>query len=221
MLAGLLAGAASSATPTGLWRSEAGYLYRWAPLAGGGLQEISLTVHRTPKNHCRVPAGTVVYRYHPLGGGTYLEDEFSWDSSCHASWDANAETVKLVVTATRLTLYCGEPFTEVCARYTRVDRTAPRVRALASTGRSGGATVLRYLVSDASGKTRETIAIYRGGTLLARYRTTLGPARAGRVYAYRLTRTPADLRGSLRFCVQSSDAAGNTSKASCATVTIG
>ena len=220
ILFGVSAGAAVAASPVGLWKRSTGNQYRWVSLGGGVLEEVSLTVHSTPTNHCRVASGSAVYRYHPLGRGLYREDEWSWDRSCKASWDLGAETVKLAVTATTLKLYCGTPYTETCATYTRLDSTAPRVRALASTGTVGGDTVLRYLVSDASGKTWEAVTLYADGTAIRRYRTTLGPAKAGRIYGYRLKQTPASFRGTFRFCVQSHDAAGNTSPPSCTTVTI-
>ena len=222
VLLGALAGAAFAAvSPVGTWKRSTGNVYRWVSLGGGALGEISLTSHRTPADHCLVKPQTLVYRYHPLGNGVYREDEFTWSSNCAKTyWNAGAELVKIGVTATKLTLYCGKPYTKSCATYTRVDTAAPTVKALQSTGKVGGDTSLRYLVSDASGRTWESLLIYSKGIEVRRYRTTLGPAKAGRVYAYKLKQTPANFRGTFRFCVQSHDAAGNVSKPSCATVTI-
>lgn len=220
--AGLVASAAYAATsPLGFWkRTGTTYEYKWVALGGGTLGEVSLTPHTTQTNRCPVPADTLVYRYHPLGGGLYREDEFTWESGCSTHWTPGRETVKIVATATRLEIFCDKPYTRVCWSYTRIDRTAPTVQALASTGTVGGRTVLRYRVGDDSGKSWEALTIYRDGAVARRYRTPLGPAKAGRLYGYILRATPASFRGRFRFCVQSHDAAGNVSKPSCATVTI-
>ena len=71
-----------------------------------------------------------------------------------------------------------------------------------------------------NGRTWEALYVYRDGAVVSRYRTTLGPAVKGRMYAYRLDATPASFRGTFRFCIQSHDAAGNVSKPSCAKVRV-
>ena len=222
LLAGALAGAALAApSPIGTWKLDGrGWHYRWAAIAGGGFQETALTRHYTAKNHCLVAPPLVVYRYRPIGGGLYREEQLTWRQDCTTYWDTNRETDRFEVTATRLKVHCSDDKMKVCWSYHRIDVTAPHVRALASTGTVGGATDLRYLVGDDSGRTWEILTIYRNGKPTARYRTTLGPAREGRIYAYRLDDTPASYRGTFRFCVQSRDAAGNVSKTSCAAVTI-
>lgn len=100
------------------------------------------------------------------------------------------------------------------------DVVPPKVRAFYSVGTVGGDTSLRYAVSDDSGRTWEALFIYRDGLVARRYRTTLGPAKVGRMYGYLLHKTPASFRGTFRFCVQAHDAAGNVSKPSCAKVRI-
>jgi len=228
--AGLLivlgAGAAvahAAGSPIGFWKSAHNNVYLWKALPGGGYSEYSLTLHKTPKDHCPVQPNTNTYRYHPLGNNIYLEDEFQWDSTCATtSWDLGHEKVKIVVTATRLSFFCGAKFTEACGSYTRTaakDTVAPVVQALVSTGTVGGATHLHYTVSDNSGKTWEEVAVYRG-SLVGRWKTKLGPALKGHVYGYTLTGTPASMKGKLTFCVTSHDAAGNKSKESCAALTI-
>lgn len=213
--------ARAAGSPIGTWKGENEHAYRWTALPGGGFAEYVLTSSRTTKNHCLVKANTLVYKYHPLGNGIYREDEFQWDTKCATSWATDAETIKIVVTPTRMTHSCDKQYTKVCFSYTRAaaDTVAPIVKALASSGTAGGTTSLRYTVSDAGGKTWEELDLYRG-VLIRRYRTTLGPAVAGRVYGYKLTGTPTSLKGKLTFCVTSHDAAGNVSKESCATLTI-
>ncbi len=181
-----------------------------------------MTLHNTPKDHCAVQPNTNTYRYHPLGNNIYLEDEFQWNSKCvKIGWDLGHEKIKIVWTATRLSFFCGAKYTEACGSYTRkaTDTVAPVVRALVSTGTVGGTTNLRYTVSDKSGKTWEELAVYRG-SLVGRWKTKLGPALNGHVYGYKLTGTPANMKGKLSFCVTSHDAAGNKSKESCAALTI-
>lgn len=224
LLVALGAGAAvarAAGSPIGTWKAETGRMYRWTALPGGGFAEYSMTSHRTSKYHCLVRVNTLVYKYHPLGNGIYREDEFQWDKNCATSWAPGYETIKIVVTPTRMTHSCDKQYTKVCFSYTRAatDTVAPVVQALVSTGTAGGTTSLRYTVSDNSGKTWDELDIYRG-VLIRRYKTTLGPALNGHVYAYKLNGTPVSLKGKLTFCVRSHDAAGNVSKESCATLTI-
>ncbi len=225
--AGLLivlgAGAAvarAAGSPIGLWKAETNRMYLWKALPGGGFVEYSLTKHKTSTGKCVINVNTNVYRYHPLGNGTYREDEFEWDNNCAPSWVPGVATIKIVATPTRMTLSCDKKYTKVCFSYTRAaDTVAPVVQALVSTGTVGGTTSLHYTVKDASGKTWEELTVYRG-SLVGRYKTTLGPALNGHVYAYKLLGTPASMKGKLTFCVTSHDAAGNVSKKSCATLTI-
>jgi hypothetical protein len=226
--AGLLivlgAGAATAraaGSPIGTWKAENGRVYLWKALPGGGFAEYAMTAHKTTKYHCSVKANTNVYRYHPLGNGIYREDEFQWDEKCATSWALGYETIKIVVTPTRMTHSCDKKYTEICFTYTRMatDTVAPVVQALVSTGTVGGETSLHYTVSDNSGKTWEELAVYRG-SLVGRWKTTLGPALKGHVYGYKLIGTPASMKGKLTFCITSHDAAGNKSKESCAALTI-
>src|SRR4051794_39058509 len=85
------------------------------------------------------------------------------------------------------------------AQATTGDTQAPKLRALDSKGVVGGVTSLRYIVSDDSGRTWEALSIYRDGTVARRYRTTLGPAKVGRIYGYRLDETPASFTGTFAF----------------------
>lgn len=222
--AAALAGQAPAAAPSpiGTWRTHDGLVYRWSALGDGGYAQTSLTAHRTSRDKCQVPVGTIVYRYHPLGDGIYAADTFRWRKDCSTYWSNRDTRLKLAVTATKLTLYDGAGYRRVWWSFTRRagDTEAPFVEALRSWGTAGGTTSLRYVVNDNSGRTWDELAIYREGLVARRYRTPLGPAKKGRIYAYKLDKTPAEFRGTFRFCVRSHDAAGNVSKASCSEVTI-
>jgi len=101
------------------------------------------------------------------------------------------------------------------------DRVAPRVRALASTGRAGTRVRLRYRVTDASRRTREwatiTAAGRRVGTVKAPFHA-LDPDALHYVLFWQAPRATAPAR--YRFCVRSADAAGNVAAESCATVQV-
>lgn len=213
---------AAAPSPIGTWKTHDGLVYRWTALDGGGYAQTSLTAHQTPRDKCPVPVGTVVYRYHPLGGGLYAADAYLWRKDCSAHWSNRDTRLKLAVTATTLTLYDGPGYRNVWWSFTRRpgDSEPPFVEALRSTGTVGGTTSLRYVVNDNSGRTWDELTLYRAGLVARRYRTPLGPAVKGRIYAYKLAKTPAEFRGTFRFCVRSHDAAGNVSASSCSEVTI-
>ena len=97
----------------------------------------------------------------------------------------------------------------------RADTRAPRVQALAARGRQGRRLRLRYRVSDASGRTREQLWLYRGRRVIAAMRTRLRTTRAGAVYGFRWRAPRRGVKG-LRFCVRAWDASGNASARSCA-----
>lgn len=223
LVLGLAAGVAQAASsPVGMWKmTQNGRYYQWVAMPGGGFEERSMTVHRTATNKCLVPMNEPVYRYAPVGGGIYRMTGQFWRSDCTKHWEYES-TVKVVATSARLTLSCDKNYVKVCYSYTRAktDVTPPVVHALPSHGQVGGDTVLRYTVSDNSGKTWDELLIYRDGKLARKYKTTLGAAKAGRIYAYRLKQTPPDFAGTLRYCVVSHDSAGNASAPSCSTVTI-
>jgi len=111
----------------------------------------------------------------------------------------------------------------VTASFARArDTTAPRVRALPSTGRRGGPARLRYRVTDDGGRSAEQVTVFRARKALARLRSPVHPAVPGRaLYNFVTWRVPGGLRGGrLRFCVTAADAAGNRSRASCAALRI-
>jgi hypothetical protein len=99
------------------------------------------------------------------------------------------------------------------------DTQAPIVRALPSTGVRGGKAKLRFRVSDDGGETKEEVAVFSGKRRLAHTTTAWGSAEAGHVYFVRWP-VPKHVQRPLRFCVRSSDRAGNRSKQSCARLVI-
>ncbi len=101
------------------------------------------------------------------------------------------------------------------------DRVAPKVRALASSGRVKTRIRLRYRVTDASRRTREWATVTAGrrrvGTAKVAFHA-LDPDALHYVLFWRPARTVAP--GRYRFCVRSADAAGNVAPQSCAVVRV-
>jgi hypothetical protein len=107
----------------------------------------------------------------------------------------------------------------VSATFGRVaDPTPPRVKALASEGDRGKIVQLRYRVVEASGTSRETATVFRGKRRLATIIGRLHEVERDALFYFLPWRSTA--RGKLRFCVTSTDAAGNRSQASCAPLNI-
>ena len=99
------------------------------------------------------------------------------------------------------------------------DTARPTVKAIASSGSKGTAISLRYTIADNSRGARPTIVVYQAGKVLRRTVGPFGDTVSGTV----LTTTfaaPAAPKGALRFCVTARDRAGNTSKQSCAAITV-
>jgi len=96
-----------------------------------------------------------------------------------------------------------------------LDTRAPVDRAYAARALHGKSAELDYAASDGRAKTADTIRIYRKSHLLRTIRFSLGDTNPFYVY-YAKWRVPKKLRGRLRFCVRSVDAAHNASNLSCA-----
>ncbi len=94
------------------------------------------------------------------------------------------------------------------------DPTPPRVKALASEGERGQTVRLRYRLVEAGGKSREDAAVFRGGRRLATVAGRPHEVDPDALFYFLPWRSTA--RGKLRFCITSTDAAGNRSQASCA-----
>ena len=99
------------------------------------------------------------------------------------------------------------------------DTRAPVDRAFASRGVHGKTVRLSYWAADGRGVTADTLRVYRKSRLLGTVRIRLGDASPFLNY-YAQWHAPRKVRGKLRFCVQSTDAAGNRSNLSCAPLTI-
>jgi hypothetical protein len=99
------------------------------------------------------------------------------------------------------------------------DTRAPVDHAYASKGVHGQVATLEYSAQDGRAVTADTIRVYRGARLLRTIRFGLGDANPFWTYDARW-RAPRTVRGRLRFCVQSADAAGNKSNLSCARLAV-
>lgn len=100
----------------------------------------------------------------------------------------------------------------------KADRTAPVIKALASTGVRGKPFTLDYTSKDDRGFAGETYRIYRGAKLLKAWAVQAGE-RDGRIQRAPAT-LPASVSGALVFCVGGADMNGNRTGWSCAPLTI-
>jgi hypothetical protein len=99
------------------------------------------------------------------------------------------------------------------------DRRAPIDRALKSSGVHGKTAELVYVAADGRGETAESIVVYKGKKVLKRINFRLADTNPFLPYFARW-KVPKKVRGKLRFCVSSTDRAGNKSNTSCAALTI-
>jgi hypothetical protein len=99
------------------------------------------------------------------------------------------------------------------------DRRAPIDEALKSTGVHGKVARLAYFASDGRGETADTIVVYRGRKVLKRINFPLADTIPFLSYVAPW-KVPKKTKGKLRFCVTSTDRAGNKSNTSCAALTI-
>jgi hypothetical protein len=99
------------------------------------------------------------------------------------------------------------------------DRRAPIDEAIKSTGTHGQVAMLYYFASDGRAETSDAITVYRGKKVLKRTTFPLEDTNPFLPYVARW-KVPKKTKGKLRFCVRSTDRAGNTSKTACAALTI-
>lgn len=99
------------------------------------------------------------------------------------------------------------------------DTRAPVDHAFASHGIHGKVARLGYAAQDGRGETADTIRVYRRARLVGTSRVGLSDASPFFRFDARW-RVPRTVRGRLRFCVRSVDAAGNKSNLSCAPLVI-
>ena len=99
------------------------------------------------------------------------------------------------------------------------DHLPPSVHALAATAH-GRRVVLRYKVSDDSGRSSEIVRVYGQGTHpLATLASPMEAATAGTVDSVRW-RVPRKHAAKYRFCVVATDPSLNVSKPSCAPIRV-
>jgi hypothetical protein len=98
------------------------------------------------------------------------------------------------------------------------DHVAPRVKALPSTGTAGSTVRLRYRVSDAGGRSRETAIVYADRRRLVTLRGSQHPIEPGTLYYFIPWRNA--VAAATRFCITSRDPTGNVSRSSCAALRI-
>jgi hypothetical protein len=99
------------------------------------------------------------------------------------------------------------------------DSRAPLTEALRSTGTHGKIVSIDYFAADGRGETADTVVVYRGKKVLKRFNFPIADTSPFLIYSARW-KVPKKTRGKLRFCVTSTDRAGNKSKTSCAALTI-
>jgi hypothetical protein len=100
-----------------------------------------------------------------------------------------------------------------------VDHRAPVDQALKSSGIHGKLVELVYFASDGRGETSDSIVVYKGKKVQKRISFRLADTNPFLPYVARW-KVPKKTKGKLRFCVTSTDRAGNKSNTSCAALTI-
>ena len=99
------------------------------------------------------------------------------------------------------------------------DTRAPFTQAIKSSGVHGKVTRLDYFAADGRGETSDTIVVYKGKKVVRRFNFLIADTSPFLVYSANW-KVPKKTRGKFRFCVASTDRAGNRSKTSCAALTI-
>jgi hypothetical protein len=99
------------------------------------------------------------------------------------------------------------------------DHRAPLDEALKATGTHGKIASLFYFASDGRGETSDAIVIYKGKKVQKRINYRLTDTNPFLPYVARW-KVPKKTKGKLRFCVTSTDRAGNKSNISCAQLTV-
>jgi hypothetical protein len=99
------------------------------------------------------------------------------------------------------------------------DHRAPVDQAIKSIGTHGKVASLYYFASDGRGETADAIVVSKGKKVLKRINFLLEDTNPFLPYIARW-KVPKKTKGKLRFCVTSTDRAGNKSNTSCAALTI-
>ena len=156
-----------------------------------------------------INCGSACSRSFPAGSTVTIEGAPLTNKWTFVRWDGACKGKKTT---------CAIPLDgakSASATFGRVaDPTPPRVKALASSGEHRRIAQLRYRVVEASGRSRETAMIFRGARRLGTVSSRLHTVDPDALFYFIPWRSTA--RGKLRFCVVSTDLAGNRSKQSCA-----
>jgi hypothetical protein len=99
------------------------------------------------------------------------------------------------------------------------DHRAPVDEAIKSIGTHGKLASLYYFASDGRAETSDAIVVYKGKKVVKRINYLLEDTNPFLPYVARW-KVPKKTKGKLRFCVTSTDRAGNKSNTSCATLTV-
>ncbi len=99
------------------------------------------------------------------------------------------------------------------------DTRPPKDQAFRSRGVHGKVAELNYQALDGRGMTADTIRVYKKGHLLHTISLRLDDTNPF-YYYYARWQVPRKVKGNLRFCVSSVDAAGNKSNVSCAALLV-
>jgi hypothetical protein len=99
------------------------------------------------------------------------------------------------------------------------DRRPPLDIAFKASGTHGKVVALGYVAADGRGETSDAITVYKGKKVLKRISFPLADTSPFYPYVAHW-KVPKKTKGKLRFCVVSTDRAGNKSKQTCAALTI-
>jgi len=164
----------------GTWVRTDGLVYRFETLADGGYARYAMSSHSTTKNKCAVKPNTLVYRYHPAGASVFRVDAYQWDSSCKGSWANDVERIKILATATKLTLSCVNDYAHVCWTYHRTAAAAAPTKLGLWRGENGRLYKWTALPGGAFAEslvaTRHSSegCLLKAGTVVYRYRAVAG-----------------------------------------------
>src|SRR5262249_20861095 len=101
----------------------------------------------------------------------------------------------------------------------QADHRAPLDQAVKSAGVHGKIAHLLYLAADGRAETADTVVVYRGRKVVKQFSFPLQDTNPFVEYSARW-KVPKKTKGKFRFCVSSTDRAGNKSNTSCASLTI-
>lgn len=99
------------------------------------------------------------------------------------------------------------------------DTRAPVTEALKSSGVHGKIVSIDYFAADGRGETSDAVVVRRGKKVVKRFNFPIADTSPFLIYSARW-KVPKKTKGKFRFCVTSTDRAGNKSKTSCAALTI-